>query len=78
MTCQQEKNMTLLLIFLACGEKEEDSALTEPTSEPSEDISSEETGDTGAEDTAVEETPETSEFKTNDELGVCYLNDEVI
>ena len=70
--------MLFLSFFLAFGEKEEDSALTEPTSEPSEDTSSEETGDTGAEDTAVEETPETSEFKTNDELGVCYLNDEVI
>jgi hypothetical protein len=60
-------NMTTLLLtlFFACGEKEEDSALTEPTSEPAEetteDTSSEEqTEETGsteeeAEDTATSE-----------------------
>jgi hypothetical protein len=45
--------MTTLLLtaFLACGDKEEDSALTEPTSEPAEETS---------EDTAVEEVEEES------------------
>jgi hypothetical protein len=63
--------MTTLLLtaFLACGEKEEDSALTEPTSEPAEETT---------EDTATEEVEEAAEaFMTNDELGVCYLIGEV-
>jgi len=64
--------MTTLLLtaFLACGEKEEDSALTEPTSEPAEETS---------EDTAVEEVEEEAAeaFMSNDELGVCYLIGEV-
>jgi len=68
----------VLSMFLACGEKEEevDTAIeAEETTEPA----AEEVEDTGSEDTGSEEDPEeTSEFKTNDELGVCYLNDEVI
>ena len=40
----------LMTLFFACGEKEQDSALTEPTSEPveetTEDTGSEEEGDT--------------------------------
>jgi hypothetical protein len=51
----------LMTLFFACGEKEEDSALTEPTSEPVEETTeeevSEETGSTEEEsgDTASEE-----------------------
>jgi len=45
----------LLTLFFACGEKDQDSALTEPTSEPAEET--EETGSTEeeAEDTATSE-----------------------
>ena len=70
----------VLSMFLACGDKEEevDTAVeaeetAEPTTEEVEDTGSEETEDTGTE----EETEETAEFKTNDELGVCYLNGEI-
>jgi len=56
----------ILTLFFACGEKEEDSALTEPTSEPAEET---------LEDTAADEDAEA--FMSNDELGVCYLIGEV-
>lgn len=53
----------LMTLFFACGEKEEDSALTEPSDEvveeTTEDTASEEVEDTGteeeAEDTATSE-----------------------
>jgi len=66
----------LLTLFFACGDKEEDSALTEPTSEPAEEV--EDTAEEETEDTATEEAAEESRFMTNDQLGVCYPLDEVM
>lgn len=66
----------LLTLFFACGEKEQDSALTEPTSEPAEEV--EDTAEEETEDTATEEAAEESRFMTNDQLGVCYPLDEVM
>jgi hypothetical protein len=67
----------LLTLFFACGDKEEetqDTATEEVVEETTEDTSSEETEDTGSSEETEEETEETetSEFRTNDELGVCY------
>ena len=71
----------LLSMLLACGDKEEEVADTaveaEETIEPSTEDTSEEAEDTGSEE-PTEEDPEESEFKTNDELGVCYPLQEVI
>lgn len=38
----------LMTLFFACGEKEEDSALTEPTSEPAEETTEEVSEETGS------------------------------
>lgn len=50
--------MTLLLLVLACGDKSEDTALTEPTSEPVDTAveveDTAESGDTGSEDTGAD------------------------
>ena len=51
--------MQLLVLWLmACGDKSEDTALTEPSTEPTEETGSE---DTGAEDTGSEEGEDTAE-----------------
>ena len=54
------RTMTSLVfgLLIACGDKEEDTALTEPTSEPTEEPTEDTGGDTGeeeTEDTAEEE-----------------------
>ena len=45
----------LMTLFFACGEKEEDSALTEPTSEPVEETTEDTGSEEEAEDTATSE-----------------------
>lgn len=45
----------LMTLFFACGEKEEDSALTEPTSEPVEETAEDTGSEEEAEDTATSE-----------------------
>ena len=45
----------LMTLFFACGEKEEDSALTEPTSEPVEETTEETTEEEVSEETGSEE-----------------------
>jgi len=71
----------VLSMFLACGDKEEELDTAVEAEETTEDTS-EETEDTGTEEEPEEDPEETteeeSEFKTNDELGVCYPIEEVI
>ena len=45
----------LMTLFFACGEKEEDSALTEPTSEPAEETTEETIEEEVSEETGSEE-----------------------
>ena len=75
--------MTALLItlFFACGDKEEkDSALTEPTTEPVEETTEEqqEPQDTWSTEETPQDTGTTSEFKSNEDLGVCYETDSEV